>query len=146
VSLKTAAIITRLWRQSHRCKLQTQGDRQSKPMNGACLWWTNVHLWYPSVRNSGLYNHCKVFHKIWYGCYAMGHYSKFILSNCLHSLIPSLQTPKDAGWDDEDAIIHETMRMRITNVISSPLTRLYEFNTWRMVGRKFITFCMDVMP
>jgi hypothetical protein len=55
---------------------------------------------------------------------------------------------KLARWD-EDAIIHDPLRMRITNQTKPNLFTthigLFEFWNWRMAGRKFMKFCMDVM-
>jgi hypothetical protein len=53
------------------------------------------------------------FHEIWYGLYAIGDYSKRILCNLLHPVLPSWQLLEVVRWDD---VIHDPLRMRITNL------------------------------
>jgi hypothetical protein len=59
--------------------------------------------------------------KIWYGCYAIGPYSKFIPFIFLHSVTPSWQILKLARWGD-DAISYDPLRMRSANLTFSPVT------------------------
>jgi hypothetical protein len=54
--------------------------------------------------------------EIWYGCYAIGHYSILIIPNVFHSVIPLLRMLKVARWDVDDTIIHDPLRMRITDL------------------------------
>jgi hypothetical protein len=59
-------------------------------------------------------------------------------------------------WIDDDAIAHDHLRMRITNLTQPNLTSpkltlsqgilVYEFHNYIMAGRKFMKFCMDIMP
>jgi hypothetical protein len=62
---------------------------------------------------------------------------------------------KIVTWDDDDAITNGPLRMRTTNLTQRNFTkpslficdiRLYIFNSWRIYGRIFIVFDMNVMP
>jgi hypothetical protein len=55
---------------------------------------------------------------IWYGCYAMGRYSKLILFKFLHMLIPTSRLLEVVRWINDDAITHDPLRIRITNLTS----------------------------
>jgi hypothetical protein len=55
-------------------------------------------------------------HQILYGGCAIGHCTKLVLSDFLHSVTPWRRTLKVARWNDDDAIAHASLRMRITNV------------------------------
>jgi hypothetical protein len=55
-------------------------------------------------------------HEILYGYCANKQYSKFTLFNFLYSLILTPLMLKIVRWDDDDAITHEPLRMRITDL------------------------------
>jgi hypothetical protein len=59
---------------------------------------------------------------------------------------------KVVRWDANDAIIHEPLRTRSTNLTQPNLemftgdTRMYAFSDQRMVVGIFMKFCLNVVP
>jgi hypothetical protein len=45
-----------------------------------------------------------------------GDYSKFMLLYFIHLVIPTRQLQEIVSWNDDDAITHELLRMRITDL------------------------------
>jgi hypothetical protein len=97
-------------------------------------------------------------HKILYGRFAIGYCSKRGVFNFLHSIIPTLRHLEVVRWNNDDAIAHDPLRMRITFLTNPNLTQLhpnlplasdnhqYEFHNYRMAGRKFMKFTVGIMP
>jgi hypothetical protein len=62
-------------------------------------------------------------HEIWYGRYATGDFSKPVLCNFLHLVIPMWQLLDVVKWNYDDSILYacvviayDPLRMRITNL------------------------------
>jgi hypothetical protein len=53
---------------------------------------------------------------IWFGYYAIGWYPKIIIFNFLQLVKQSTQLPEFVRWNVDDAITHDRLRMRITNL------------------------------
>jgi hypothetical protein len=53
------------------------------------------------------------FHEISYELYAIGDYSKRILCNLLHLVLPTWRLLEVVRWNDDDVMIHDPLRMRI---------------------------------
>jgi hypothetical protein len=63
----------------------------------------------------------------------MKQYSKFIISNFVHSLIPTSRMQNSVRWDDDDAITRDLLSMRSINIS-------------KMAGKFKIEFGVDVVP
>jgi hypothetical protein len=62
--------------------------------------------------------------EIWYGRYAIGHYSKLLIFNSLRSAVPST-VMLSRRWNNDDAISHDPLCMAITNQTIPYLTKLH---------------------
>jgi hypothetical protein len=67
-------------------------------------------------------NYWTEIYEIWYECCVTGHYSKLILSNFFHFLIPSRLMLKLPRWDDGDPISHDPLRMRLARLTQTKTT------------------------